>query len=230
MRNGFSLVELSIVLVILGLLTGGILAGQSLIKAAELRAVSTEFSRYTTALYSFRDKYFSLPGDFAKAYDFWGVAAGCTNVDVSTNTAGCNGNGNGAITSLNDGESARAWQHMALAGLIEGNYTGIWGTAPYQPKSKRSKGEWMIKYWDNGAHGWTANVPPFGANQFAYDGYAINPEEAWNIDTKLDDGNAAGGKIYAHVSNGCTTTSDWLTAQYNLTSLSSSCILLIKLQ
>ena len=49
MRQGFSLVELSIVLVILGLLTGGILAGQSLIRAAELRAVTTEYQRYTAA-------------------------------------------------------------------------------------------------------------------------------------------------------------------------------------
>lgn len=58
-KRGFSLVELSIVLVILGLLTGGILAGQSLIRAAELRAVSTEYSRYATAVQSFRDKYFA---------------------------------------------------------------------------------------------------------------------------------------------------------------------------
>lgn len=60
--KAFSLVELSIVLVILGLLTGGILAGQSLIRAAELRAVSTEYSRYITATQSFRDKYFAVPG------------------------------------------------------------------------------------------------------------------------------------------------------------------------
>ncbi len=55
MKNGFSLVELSIVLVILGLPTGGILAGQSLIRAAELRSVSTEYNRFVTATQSFRD-------------------------------------------------------------------------------------------------------------------------------------------------------------------------------
>ncbi len=74
MRHGFSLVELSIVLVILGLLTGGILAGKSLMRASELRAVSTEYQRYLTAAQSFRGKYFELPGDFSKAQSFWGIA------------------------------------------------------------------------------------------------------------------------------------------------------------
>ena len=73
MRSGFSLVELSIVLVILGLLTGGILAGQNLIRAAELRSVTTQFQNYHAAVMTFRDKYFALPGDMANAEDFWGL-------------------------------------------------------------------------------------------------------------------------------------------------------------
>src|SRR5438552_4058186 len=75
-RQAFSLVELSIVLVILGLLVGGILSGQSLIRAAELRSVTTEFSRYLAAVQSFKDKYFALPGDMANATAFWGIAGG----------------------------------------------------------------------------------------------------------------------------------------------------------
>lgn len=65
-NGGFSLVELSIVLVILGLLTGGILGGQSLIKAAELRAVTTELDAFQTATNTFRQKYFALPGGHAQ--------------------------------------------------------------------------------------------------------------------------------------------------------------------
>ena len=78
MKNGFSLVELSIVLVILGLLTGGILGGQALIRAAELRAATTESQRYLAAINSFRDKYFALPGDMAIATRFWGVSTACS--------------------------------------------------------------------------------------------------------------------------------------------------------
>ena len=70
--GGFSLLELSIVLVILGLLAGGVLSGKSLIRAAELRTIGTERDRFRTAMYAFRDKYFMLPGDISNATSFWG--------------------------------------------------------------------------------------------------------------------------------------------------------------
>ena len=66
-NQGFTLVELSIVLVILGLLVGGVLTGQSLIRAAELRTVSTQYATFSTAVNTFRDKYFTIPGDMTNA-------------------------------------------------------------------------------------------------------------------------------------------------------------------
>lgn len=135
MRTGFSLVELSIVLVILGLLVGGILAGQSLIRAAELRSVSTEYARITTSLHAFRDRYFAIPGDFREATRFWQrmTTTGCTsNSSAALNASGaCDGDGNGM---LNNGTAVSApsepyqlWRHLALAGLIEGSFTGTSG-------------------------------------------------------------------------------------------------------
>jgi prepilin-type N-terminal cleavage/methylation domain-containing protein len=59
--SAFSLVELSIVLVILGLLVGGVLSGQSLIRAAALRSVTNDYSRYSAAVNTFKDKYFPAP-------------------------------------------------------------------------------------------------------------------------------------------------------------------------
>ena len=72
-KKAFSLVELSIVLVILGLLVGGILSGQSLIRAAQLRSVTADYTRFVTAVNTFRDKYFALPGDMTNAQSVWGV-------------------------------------------------------------------------------------------------------------------------------------------------------------
>src|SRR4051812_28937287 len=100
LRAGFTLVELSIVLVILGLLVGGVLTGQSLIRAAELRAITTEQNRYVTATHTFRDKYFALPGDMTNATAYWGTSGNCPGLAAQGNTtpATCNGNGDGKIS------------------------------------------------------------------------------------------------------------------------------------
>jgi prepilin-type N-terminal cleavage/methylation domain-containing protein len=134
MKHGFSLIELSIVLVILGLLTGGILAGKSLIRASELRSVSTEYSRYVTAAHAFRDKYFALPGDMINASAVWGALDGNdgTGSDCRGESSGlptCNGNGDGQICpgaacSAATYEASLIWKHLANAGMIEGSYTG----------------------------------------------------------------------------------------------------------
>ncbi len=132
--SAFSLVELSIVLVILGLLVGGILAGQALIRASELRSITTDSQRFNTAIQAFRDKYFALPGDMNNATKFWGTSAtgggGPSSDPPSALTF--NGSGDGRILSeanpspgvFAHHEPGAAWQMLANAGLIEGIYNG----------------------------------------------------------------------------------------------------------
>lgn len=204
MKTGFSLVELSIVLVILGLLVGGILAGQSLIRAAELRAVGTEYSRYTTAVMSFRDKYFALPGDMTNATSFWGVNAGCATAVAGTGTQTCNGNGNGLVLGADPGgfqEHFYIWQHLANAGLIEGSYNGV-GPNYYDcdptrcPVGKISGSAWGVTtpslYSGTTSWWWNDAIRThfmFGRDNNGYPlGSLLKPEEAWNIDKKVDDG------------------------------------------
>jgi prepilin-type N-terminal cleavage/methylation domain-containing protein len=212
MRTAFSLVELSIVLVILGLLTGGILGGQALIRAAELRAVTTEYQRYVTAVNSFRDKYFQLPGDMNNATQFW-TSAGGTGADAacqaisSTTAATCNGDGNGRVEDSSAGsvvEKTRAWQHLANAGLIEGQFRGTRSTpiviGSEVPRSKLNG----ASFWYGSISNYYSTVGTWNAFEFARvttfawpNQGAVSAEEAWNIDTKMDDGRPSTGKIAA---------------------------------
>ena len=234
-------------LVILGLLVGGILAGQSLIRAAELRSVTSQYQQYVTATYAFRDKYFGLPGDLRNAQDFWGVAhatpATCVTT-ASTDSKTCNGNGNGFIdVSAGANEIFRFWQHLSNAGLIEGTYNGIsiganqsGSTKANVPTGKMTSTLWYVQYmgeqsgntvWFDGSYG---NVFEFGRAFPDYDPAtpALKPEEAWNIDTKIDDGKPAQGSVVVRTQNGfntCTTgtTAAALSADYLLTAQTMQC-------
>ena len=128
------MLELSIVLVIIGLLIGGIFVGQSLIHNATLNAVITEFNRYQTAVQSFKQQYQALPGDMPNATSFWGSAGGtgsdatCMNT-ASTTAATCNGNGDGVIQTSAAGNDKilRFWQHLANAKMVGRFYSGgVW--------------------------------------------------------------------------------------------------------
>jgi prepilin-type N-terminal cleavage/methylation domain-containing protein len=131
-NSGFTLVELSIVLLIIGLLASGILVGQDMIRAAELRSITTEKDQIQTAVMLFKNKYLGLPGDLSNATAFWGTmpTGTCPNASGGNGTQTCNGNGDGniiinAVLNYNS-ESVLIWQHLSNAGLIEGKYTGIW--------------------------------------------------------------------------------------------------------
>lgn len=233
-RNyAFSLVELSIVLVILGLLVGGVLSGQALIHAAELRAVTTESNKYTSAMHGFRDKYFARAGDMPNAFAFWGATCG---TDATTISTGCNGNGDGIVDTMAGGggllgENIKAWEHLARAGLIEGSYNGVnvagEFTATNIPASKSSPA-----YWDMNSFAHVSDIGmyqcPSGSvclilGDIFFPGlpeldtlHRMALEDLWNIDKKSDDGHAATGNILGDYNDPCLgsfgptdTTAPW---------------------
>lgn len=253
LKRGFSLVELSIVLVILGLLVGGVLSGQSLIRAAELRSVSTDVARYQAAIQAFRDKYFALPGDMASATQFWGAAntAGtggqCADIlaNAGTGTQTCNGSGNGTVDR---NEGYRFWQHLANAGLIEGSYsgTGVIDATPYPvpvlgtnvPKSKLGQAAWGVYNISNFSINGFDGVGLFQAKLFLGAGrmygtdwpnYPLRTEEAWNLDTKMDDGRPGMGMMQVQLDgsgstgSGCMSTAVSTTSDYVLTNTGFRC-------
>ncbi len=256
--HGFSLVELSIVLVILGLLVGGILAGQSLIRAAELRSISTDVNRYITATATFRDKHFALPGDMANAIAFWGTdAGGCPNGGGATGT--CNGDGNGKIGQgsnvANQCENEEYWRHLVRAGLIEGNYTPNTAVTCYAPmtpgaeipKLRIGNGAISMAHVGNittsgsfpgnafypGSYGNTyiLGTAP-GSVNYLTNGDFLKPEEAWNIDSKMDDGRPGYGIVTTHMvgyyNANCATSATASAASYSLNVASVACPLFIK--
>jgi prepilin-type N-terminal cleavage/methylation domain-containing protein len=128
--GGFTLLEVSIVLVIIAIIIGSVVITNSMIRDAQLRNVVAEAQRYTQLIADFRDKYGALPGDFAAATDLWGTAHAVLNtckVTIGNGTQTCDGDGNGRISSQTAAtyyEEFRAWQHLQNANMIESTVTG----------------------------------------------------------------------------------------------------------
>ncbi|MES2824438.1 MAG: prepilin-type N-terminal cleavage/methylation domain-containing protein [Pseudomonadota bacterium] len=120
-QSGFTLVEIAIVLVIIGLLLGGVLKGTELIDNAKVKRAVGEINGVTAAFYAYQDRYQRLPGD-----DGPNVAALRTR-GGSWSNVGSSGNNNGiflvtlAQTFTGGGEGAAFWQHLKAAGFISGN-------------------------------------------------------------------------------------------------------------
>lgn len=110
-QSGFTLVEIAIVLVIIGLLLGGILKGQELINSARVRNLADQNSGVQAAYYGFIDRFRQVPGDFS-------ASAATTAIGVTVNLGG---DGNGRIDNTL-GEAAAVWEQLSKANFIQGNY------------------------------------------------------------------------------------------------------------
>jgi len=197
-EQGFTLVELSIVLVIIGLILGGVFKGQALIDSARVRSLSTDVSGIRTAWLSFQERYRSIPGDFASAR---------TQID----SAAVPGNGNGRVDDSQ--ERAGVWQQLALAGFITGNYDGAQsavGSAtdlkcgPQTCPKNPFNGFYKISYSAQAAE---SQSP---AHEI-YTGDQIPVNILSQLDYKLDDGRANSGRFRVHraYAISCTKDGEW---------------------
>jgi prepilin-type N-terminal cleavage/methylation domain-containing protein len=115
-QSGFTLIEIAIVLVIIGLLLGGVLKGQELINSAKVKNLATDFRNIPVYVYGYQDKFRAIPGDDAQA---------ASHVTGATACSGACNLGNGLIEGLWDStnytdESQLFWQQVRLAGLAAG--------------------------------------------------------------------------------------------------------------
>ncbi len=203
-NQGFTLIELSIVLIIIGLIVGGVLFGQDLIKASELRGAVGQKEKFDAAVNAFRGKYGGLPGDIPGYSSFTGQL-------TTTGLDGTNGLGDGdnLVEGIGGagtdnvgfvGEIKLFWKHLSDASLISDNTSQVTTAAAatitgsgqgYIPPSKLGKGS----YWYIGNTG--------GLNYYTLSGIStlatattmnvistdvISPNEAFQLDQKLDDG------------------------------------------
>lgn len=197
-QRGFTLVEIAIVLVIIGLILGGVFKGQVLVDSARVRTMSAEIDGIRTAWLSFNERYRSIPGDFPKA-------------PLQIDSAAIAGDGNGRID--NPAERAGVWQQLSLAGFISGSYDGsqastgsstdvICGpsTCPKNPFS----GYYKISYSAQAAD---IDEP---ANEI-YTGSQIPVNVLSQLDARLDDGKATSGRFRVHRSfaSTCTRNGEW---------------------
>lgn len=178
-QRGFTLVEIAIVLVIIGLLLGGVLKGQELITQARIRNVANDLGNLASAIYSYQDRYRKLPGDDDQAETRW------------TSPATKKGDGNGALgvngvkallncgDDAKDGENCRLWQHLRLSGFIAGD-----AASPLPPQ--------------NAAGGTIqAQQGAFGLGGIVLCSSSLSGKIANAVDAQFDDGKPGTGQVRA---------------------------------
>ena len=184
-QSGFTLIELAIVLVIIGLLLGGVLKGQELINSAKVKNMASDFRNIQVQIYSYQDKYRALPGDDAAAVNHVGAADP--------------GDGDGEIegawsSTTQTDESYNFWQHIRLANLATGSTT--LGDPTYVPTNT-----------EGGRIGVQSNPQDTITDlrgSYAVCSSGILGRFARELDTALDDGDTATGSMMT-AANGTVT-------------------------
>ena len=198
-QSGFTLIEIAIVLVIIGLLLGGVLKGQELINSARVKNLATDFKNIPVYIYGYQDKFKALPGDDANVAMHITGGIACTNAPAIA-TGQCNV-GNGIIDgnwqdSTASSETYMFWQHVRMAGFAAGS------TDPTVPATFRPTNS------VGGFIGITNNAQsPIATLKGAYIvcSDAIAGKFAKQLDITLDDGNTATGTVQI-ITAGATAT------------------------
>ena len=195
-QSGFTLVEIAIVLVIIGLLLGGVLKGQELINSAKVKNMASDFRNLQVMIYGYQDKYKKMPGDDNAAVLRFNLAAGHE------------GNGNGVIQGLwnqtdpapaaNANEAVLAWEHLRKANLASGStdFSSVAAATASLPTNS-----------EGGQFGFSGTKPitTMTGGTFYACSDSIDGKFAALLDLTLDDGKSNSGSVQAIEQSGGVT-------------------------
>lgn len=198
-QHGFTLVEISIVLVIIGLLLGGVMKGQEMIDSARAKSIATDLRQIPLYLYAYQDKYRALPGDDASAASrITGATTSSTPATCGSGSGTCLGNGQLDGTWLpgqNSDETYLLWQHLRLAGFANGSNDTSLAPASFLPRHAEggvigveSASARYIKDAGSGASTYLNGSQVICASN-------IRGKLAKQLDLMLDDGNPQSGAV-----------------------------------
>jgi len=193
-QSGFTLVEIAIVLVIIGLLLGGVLKGQELINSAKVKNFASDIRNISTFVYAYQDRFRALPGDDPRSATNLPTAPAPASSPAVCGGAACLGNarinGNWNSTTITD-ETVLFWLQVRLAGLASGTTVLPPDATPgdaYYPRNA-----------DGGRIGVTGDAVFTGASVWAANFFVcmsgVQGRFVRQLDTTLDDGNTSTGTV-----------------------------------
>jgi prepilin-type N-terminal cleavage/methylation domain-containing protein len=204
-QKGFTLIEIAIVLVIIGLLLGGVLKGQELITSARVRNLIVNQDGVKAAYFGFLDRYRALPGDYAQAQANIPGCAGCQQ-----------GDGNGRIDGA--AEPISAWEHLSKAGFITGSY--VFAATPSPSNTPVNPYGGLVQLIFDNVY---QDTSPASRHNLKT-GASIPSDILAEVDRKIDDGLANAGQFrfstFGGAASGCLDTS---TGAWQASTPTSNC-------